>query len=99
MSVNANTVHASSVSGSAGMYNSATKQIALLSANNTPVVASVACGSRFLTTSTRTAPAASPNMASEMAMKAKWYHIVTLKILVRNSSSCNSERVVKNRPV
>ena len=48
---------------------------------------------------TRTAPAASPNMASEIAMKAKWYHMVTLKILVRNSSSCNSERVVKNRPV
>ena len=45
-----------------------------------------------------TAPAANPNMASEIAMNAKWYHIVTLKIRVRNSSSCNNERVVKNKP-
>src|SRR5215467_5518763 len=49
-------------------------------------------------TSTRTAPAASPNMAREIAMNAKWYHIVTLKILVRNSSSCKSDRVVKKSP-
>ena len=30
-------------------------------------------------------------------MNAKWYHIVTLKIRVRNSSSCSSERVVKKQ--
>jgi hypothetical protein len=34
-----------------------------------------------------------------MAMNAKWYHIVTLKIRVRNNSSCKRERVVKNRPM
>jgi hypothetical protein len=33
-----------------------------------------------------------------MAMKAKWYHIVTLKMRVRNSSSCSSDRVVKKSP-
>ncbi len=69
------------------MYNCTVKQIALLAANNNAVFASVACGSRFFRTSTRTAPAASPNMASEIAMKAKWYHIVTLKMRVRNNSS------------
>jgi hypothetical protein len=31
-------------------------------------------------------------------MNAKWYHIVTLKILVRNSSNCSSDSVVKKRP-
>jgi hypothetical protein len=31
-------------------------------------------------------------------MKAKWYHIVTLKMRVRNSSSCSSDRVVKKSP-
>src|SRR5206468_10670762 len=55
-------------------------------------------GFRFFMTSTRTAPAARPNMASEMAMNAKWYHIVTLKIRVRNSSSCSSDNVVRKRP-
>ena len=44
------------------------------------------------------APNVIPNMAIEIAMNAKWYHIVTLKIRVRNSSSCKSERVVRNRP-
>src|SRR5439155_4935387 len=81
-----------------GIYNCAVKQMALLSAKPRPMLASMACGSRFFMISTRTAPAASPNIAREMAMNAKWYHIVTLKIRVKNSSSCKRESVVKKRP-
>src|ERR1039458_2933757 len=39
-----------------------------------------------------------PNMASEMATKAKWYHMVTLKIRVSRISSIMVASVIKKRP-
>ena len=44
------------------------------------------------------APAVSPKSATEMATKAKWYHIVTLKIRVSAISSMSVERVTRNTP-
>src|SRR2546422_1704003 len=76
----AKAVQAISFSGSTGIYNCAAKQIALVKAKSKPKLASIACASRFFISSTKIAPAARPNIASEIAMKAKWYHIVTLKM-------------------
>jgi hypothetical protein len=45
-----------------------------------------------------TAPKVIPNMATEMAMKAKWYHIVTLKIRVKRISNISAAMVTRNRP-
>jgi hypothetical protein len=39
-----------------------------------------------------------PNIAMEIARKAKWYHIVTLKIRVSMISSINVESVTAKRP-
>ena len=39
-----------------------------------------------------------PNMATEMATKAKWYHIVTLKIRVSTISYISVVSVTTNRP-
>jgi hypothetical protein len=39
-----------------------------------------------------------PNTAKETAKKAKWYHIVTEKIRVRDISSMSKDKVVKNIP-
>src|SRR5262249_49687125 len=81
-----------------GMRNCKMKQMTLPIANARAERSNETKGSLFFITSTRTAPAANPNMASEIAMKAKWYHIVTLNIRVRNSSSCRSDSVVRKRP-
>src|SRR5688572_666074 len=45
------------------------------------------------------APTVKPNIASETATKAKWYHIVTLKMRVRRISCINVDRAVRNRPI
>ena len=47
---------------------------------------------------TSRAPAVNPNSATEIATKAKWYHIVALKIRVSATSYISVERVTKNRP-
>jgi hypothetical protein len=39
-----------------------------------------------------------PNIATEMATNAKWYHIVTLKIRVRTISYMIVARVTRKRP-
>ena len=39
-----------------------------------------------------------PNSATEMATKAKWYHMVTLKMRVSTSSYISVERVTRNSP-
>ena len=96
--VKAKTVQAISFSGSAGMYNCPAKQIALVKAKSKARFRSVACGSRLFISSMKMAPAASPNIASDIAMKAKWYHIVTLKMRVRKSSNCRSDSVVRKSP-
>ena len=95
----AKAVHTISVSGSTGIYNCAAKQVALVKAKSRPKLASIACALRFFISSMKIAPAARPNIASEIAMKAKWYHIVTLKMRVRNSSNCRTESVVKKSPM
>ena len=43
-------------------------------------------------------PTAAPNMATEMAMNAKWYHIVTLKMRVRTISYITVASATKNSP-
>jgi hypothetical protein len=48
---------------------------------------------------TCSAPAVIPNIAMEIAMKAKWYHMVTLKIRVKRISNIRVARVMRNRPV
>jgi hypothetical protein len=48
---------------------------------------------------TTIAPADIPNMAIDIAMKAKWYHMVTLKIRVRRTSYINVESVTIKRPI
>ena len=52
------------------------------------------CGRRY----TRSAPAVMPNIATEIATKAKWYHIVTLKIRVSAISYISVESVTKKSP-
>lgn len=47
---------------------------------------------------TNSAPTVIPNMAIDMAMKAKWYHMVTLKILVSRISNISIDRVTRKRP-
>ena len=47
---------------------------------------------------TTSAPTVMPNRATEIATKAKWYHIVTLKIRVRAISSMSVESVTRKRP-
>ena len=47
---------------------------------------------------TSKAPTVIPNRATEMATKAKWYHIVTLKMRVRAISSIRVDRVTRARP-
>ena len=39
-----------------------------------------------------------PNSATEMATKAKWYHIVTLKIRVSAISYISVDSVTMNKP-
>ena len=39
-----------------------------------------------------------PNIATEIATKAKWYHIVTLKIRVRRISYISVESATKASP-
>ena len=39
-----------------------------------------------------------PNRATEIATKAKWYHIVTLKMRVKPISYISVESVTMNRP-
>ena len=43
-------------------------------------------------------PTVMPNMAMEMATKAKWYHMVTLKIRVSRISSISVDNVTRKRP-
>jgi hypothetical protein len=45
------------------------------------------------------APTVIPNSAMDTAMKAKWYHIVTLKMRVRRFSYISVVRVMINRPI
>src|SRR5437867_10156908 len=47
---------------------------------------------------TRRAPTVMPNMAIEIAMKAKWYHMVTLKMRVSRISYITVASAVANRP-
>ncbi len=47
---------------------------------------------------TQLAPAVMPNIATEIATKAKWYHIVTLKIRVRRTSYISVASATRNRP-
>ena len=47
---------------------------------------------------TSSAPTVIPNMAIEMAMNAKWYHMVTLKIRVSRISNISVDRVTRKRP-
>ena len=44
------------------------------------------------------APRVIPNIAIDMDINAKWYHIVTLKIRVRRISYIRVESVVRNNP-
>jgi hypothetical protein len=44
------------------------------------------------------APAVIPNIATEIAMKAKWYESATLKIRVSRISCINVARVTKKSP-
>jgi hypothetical protein len=44
------------------------------------------------------APKAIPNRAMEIAMKAKWYHMLTLKMRVRRISYNIVARVTAKRP-
>src|SRR5262249_26327225 len=99
ISVNASAVSAISRSGLTGIRNCKMKQTTLVKANANADRSRETNGSRFFMTSTSTAPAARPNIAREMAMKAKWYHIVTLKMRVRNNSSWSNDNVVRNRPI
>ncbi len=52
------------------------------------------CGSR----NTISAPTVIPNMAMEIATNAKWYHMVTLKILVSRISYMIIDAATRNRP-
>ena len=44
------------------------------------------------------APTVMPNMATEIATNAKWYHIVTLKMRVRTISYITVASATKNSP-
>ncbi len=44
------------------------------------------------------APTVMPNSATEMATKAKWYHIATLKIRVSTISYISVVSVIANTP-
>jgi hypothetical protein len=44
------------------------------------------------------APAVKPNRATDIDRKAKWYHIVTLKIRVSAISYMSVDNVTRNRP-
>ena len=57
-----------------------------------------AAGKRWGRRCTASAPAVIPNSATEMATKAKWYHIVTLKIRVSAISSMSVAAVTQERP-
>ena len=39
-----------------------------------------------------------PNIATEIATKAKWYHMVTLKMRVRSTSYISVERATNASP-
>ena len=45
------------------------------------------------------APTVMPNIATDMATNAKWYHMVTLKIRVRTISYITVASVTRKRPV
>ena len=47
---------------------------------------------------TISAPSVVPNRATEMATKAKWYHMVTLKIRVSTISYISVVSVMTNKP-
>ncbi len=47
---------------------------------------------------TAIAPTVIPNIATDMAINAKWYHMVTLKIRVRRISYIKVASVTINRP-
>ena len=49
-------------------------------------------------TDTTSAPAVMPNIATEIATNAKWYHIVTLKIRVSRISYISVESAMRNTP-
>jgi hypothetical protein len=47
---------------------------------------------------TTRAPTVVPNKAIEIAMKAKWYHMLTLKIRVSRISTMRVDSVTRNKP-
>jgi hypothetical protein len=48
---------------------------------------------------TKIAPTVIPNIAIDMAIKAKWYHMVTLKMRVKRISCISVARATMNRPM
>ena len=56
------------------------------------------CGNHFGRRYTSSAPPVVPKSAMETATKAKWYHIVTLKIRVSPISYISDESVIAKRP-
>src|SRR5262245_27085933 len=57
---------------------------------------SVACGQRSGRRNTSSAPAVRPNMASEIAMNAKWNHMVSEKMRVSSTSNITVASATRN---
>src|SRR5262249_24246182 len=88
--------------GSTGISSCAVKHTAIDTANKSEKSQSrcLTCpsGKRSGLRCTSSAPTVIPNSASEIAPKAKWYHIVTLKMRVKMISYISVASVTMNRP-